>query len=239
MASFLKHIPCKVCGSKDNRGVWDDGSEWCFGCHDYTPPNNGEVIKKFLDKSKKNSFTQNVKLPEDAQPYLPEHAKRWLEKYNLTKDEYATLNPLYSFDRDLLIFPVYIDGEVVMYQGRYFGDNKKHPKYLTYGAKDLLHIIGRDSDQIVVTEDIISAVKVGSVTNAMPVWGSNIPLGTAIRLSKRFSELVIWLDMDKAKESLKMASMFSPLFTKCKSVVTNLDPKEYSHDEISKAIESC
>ena len=38
--NFIKHIPCPVCGSKDNVGVWANGSEKCFstGCDYYKPP---------------------------------------------------------------------------------------------------------------------------------------------------------------------------------------------------------
>lgn len=233
MAQWLKNTSCPHCGSKDNLGVYDDGSTWCWGCRKYTPPKSQEVVKKYLDKAKKPDFTKVVKLPEDAQPYLPEHAKRWLDKYNLTKEELAVLAPLYSFDRDLLIFPVYGPDDILMYQGRYFGEKVKHPKYLTYGAKDVLHILGEPNDTIVVTEDLISAVKVSAHSSSMPLWGSNIPLEAATRLSKRFKRLGIWLDMDKAEESLKQRLTLSPIFEEVFSVITPLDPKEYSHEQIA------
>jgi len=144
------------------------------------------------------------------------------------------INPLYSFEKDLLIFPIYGNGELLMYQGRYFGDNPDTPKYLTYGYKgDVLHLIGKhDEPTLVCTEDLISAVKVSTVMNAMPLWGAHMPFKQAIRLSKRFNTLVLWLDMDKAKESLKAASKYAGLFNEVKSVVTEKDPKEYNHEEI-------
>ena len=213
--------------------MWDDGSEWCFGCHDYTPPEGRNIVEKHLDKQKSSVLTKIVKLPEDAQKYLPVNVNSWLQKYNLTERELSVLNPLYSFERDLLIFPVYGPDGLLMYQGRYFGENVKHPKYLTYGAKDVLHILGNDPETIVVTEDVISAVKVSTVTSALPLWGSGIPLGLARRLSDRFKRLGIWLDMDKAKESLRMRSDLSPLFDDVFSVITPKDPKEYNHEEIA------
>ena len=36
--SFVTKQPCKLCGSKDNVGVWSDGHTYCFGCKAYTPP---------------------------------------------------------------------------------------------------------------------------------------------------------------------------------------------------------
>lgn len=232
MATFLKHIACGVCGSTDNRGVWDDGSEWCFGCHSYTRPNGQATVTNYFDKRTKTPIYQKVKLPEDALPYLPNHAKDWLAKYHLTKEELSALSPLYSFEKDLLIFPIYAQGELIMYQGRYFGDKPKHPKYLTYGAKDVLHILGDQTrDVVCVVEDIISAVRVSTVIPAMPLFGSNLSLRDGNRLSLLFSNLLVWLDRDKANESIKTSRTYAPLFNQTRSVITELDPKEYTHDE--------
>ena len=35
MAKFVKHQSCQHCDSKDNLGVYDDGSAYCFGCSYY------------------------------------------------------------------------------------------------------------------------------------------------------------------------------------------------------------
>lgn len=239
MATFLHHTSCSMCGSKDNRGVWDDGSEWCFGCQSYTPPKGQVIVQRHIDKRPKAEIYRKVNLPEDALPYLPQHAERWLDKYSLTKEELHDLAPLYSFEKDLLIFPIYAQGKVVMYQGRYFGDKPKHPKYLICGTKAVLHFLGPDSDVVTVTEDVVSAVKVAhaSQTTVMPLWGSSLSLQIANRLAARFKQLNIWLDYDKAVESLKMRQIYAPLFQQCVSINTKLDPKEYNHEEISRLIE--
>lgn len=237
MATFLKHIPCGVCGSADNRGVWDDGSEWCFGCRSYTPPHGQAIVNNYVAKRSKPQGYKNVTLPEDALPYLPNHAKAWLAKYHLTKEELSELAPLYSFEKDLLIFPIYAQGELIMYQGRYFGDKPKHPKYLTYGAKDVLHILGDTTrDVVCVVEDIISAVRVASVIPAMPLFGSVLSLKDANRLSLLFSSLFVWLDRDKANESIKTSRTYAPLFNQTRSIITELDPKEYAHAEIQSTL---
>lgn len=233
MANWLRNTSCPNCGSKDNLGVYDDASTWCWGCRHYTPPTTEMRLKSMHKRKATQRGYTSVTLPEDATKYLPEHAKRWLAKYDLTNEEISGCQVLYSFEKDLLIFPIYSgDGTLLMWQGRYFGDNEKHPKYLTYGAKDVLHILGPDTDTIVVVEDLVSAVKVARVTTVTPLWGSSIGLELATRLSKRFKHLVLWLDMDKASESLKMAYKHSVIFQSTRSVVTPLDPKEYSDGEI-------
>lgn len=35
MSKFLRHIPCQNCGSRDNRALYADGGEYCFGCKDF------------------------------------------------------------------------------------------------------------------------------------------------------------------------------------------------------------
>lgn len=239
MARHVKNTSCPLCGSVDNRGVWDDGSEWCFGCHTYTPPKSQEVLKKYFSPKGIDKSYYAVTLPPDALEYLPGHAERWLKKYDLTKEEIAKLSPLYSFDRDLLIFPVYANNELLMWQGRYFGDDPKHPKYLTKGAKDVIHIIKSDDNEgrVAVVEDIISAAKLSTVMDAAPLWGSHLSLKLATRLALSYKSLTIWLDYDKATNSVKYRQEFAPLFEETISIVTKLDPKEYSHDDIRKSLQ--
>jgi hypothetical protein len=51
-------------------------------------------------------------------------------------------------------------------------------------------------------------------------------------VSERFKWVRIWLDRDKAKESLKMARNLSALGIDSRSVITELDPKEYGKEQI-------
>ena len=235
MATWLRNTNCPSCGSKDNLAEYDDGSAWCWGCHHYRRPQLSSYINV---RSKKPAIKEKVSLPEDAVDLIPKKALDWISKYHLTNEEFSKVKPLYSYERDLFIFPVYdFDGTLLMWQGRYFGNNPKHPKYLTRGAKDVLHIVGdQTGDAVVLTEDLISAIKVGTVINAMPLWGSSMPLGTLRKLSDRFKCLVLWLDMDKAKESLVFRSKFQPWFEQVFSLVTPKDPKEYLTDEIRRLL---
>lgn len=244
MAKFLHHGPCPKCGSKDNRAFYDDGSEWCFGCRSYTPGRTN--INEFSLKPKtKMDSNISVTLPEGTSAFLPKAAENWLTKWNLTDDELSSLDPRYCYPRELLIFPVYDeDDSLLMWQGRYFGENPAFPKYITKGdCGNILHIIYpcgpgsiETSPSIVVVEDLISATKVGSVTPAMPLWGSNLSLYMGRRLAARFVNLTIWLDKDKAVESLKQKGILSPLFSNTTCVITDKDPKYFNHTEIEEIL---
>ncbi len=41
----ISHIPCEVCGSKDNAAVYTDGHTYCFGCRDYQHPEDGTEVQ--------------------------------------------------------------------------------------------------------------------------------------------------------------------------------------------------
>ena len=38
--TFVKHIPCDACGSKDNNSLYTDGHTYCFGCETRTDTGN-------------------------------------------------------------------------------------------------------------------------------------------------------------------------------------------------------
>ena len=50
-SKFLYHTSCDDCGSRDNKGVYDDGHTFCFGCHIYRKADGTEV-----DKTEKTEF---------------------------------------------------------------------------------------------------------------------------------------------------------------------------------------
>src|SRR5580765_3338652 len=132
MSSFLRHDPCPSCHSKDNLGVWDDGHKWCFGCGYY------EKGSRPITSLKEAKSTQKqLTLPQDSSGALSTEAVDWLNKYGITHSERFMHGIVWSFYEDLLIFPFYDkDKRLMAWQGRYFGENKKHPKYLTYGVKN-------------------------------------------------------------------------------------------------------
>lgn len=44
MGTFIRHSMCDNCGSSDGRGVYEDGSSWCFVCETYEgPDSDGET----------------------------------------------------------------------------------------------------------------------------------------------------------------------------------------------------
>jgi len=244
MSTFLRHEPCPNCGSSDGNAIFDDGHSYCFPCHWYEPGEQSiEDARKKWDG--RDPQVQDTFLPQDFDFNIPQQGVDWLRKYGILQKE--IINNRFGWSTEgivlknknlrvspLLVFPIYDEvGHLLMWQGRTFGT--EGPKYITRGAKDVLHILGQhhESDTIILTEDLISAIKVSRVAPAMPIWGSYMSLELARRLSTRFKKAWLWLDMDKAQEAVKQATNASHIFERgCSCIRTTKDPKEYTTEEI-------
>ncbi len=231
----LRQGPCPYCASSDAFTEYDDGGVHCFSCGKHQP---GNAYKKMMEK-----LTTTLKpvvgcpeLPEDTTNVLDPRATAWVKKYGITDAEIDENKMLWSEEKQLLIFPVLNEvGEVLMWQGRYFGPKKTHPKYLTRGLKEsLVHIIGQDKPgPLVLTEDLISSIKVGRQQPAMPIWGSAISAELVQQVRLLYPHVVLWLDFDKRDTSIKLA-MKHCLWIHIDPLITQLDPKCHSDLEIAK-----
>ena len=235
---FLKHTNCPQCGSKDNLGVWEDGHSFCFGCG-YT---DRSVNSNRIDRYKPNPVatpSRQVVLPEDVDTYIPAHCRSWIAQSDLTEHEILENKLLYSEKWNRLIFP-YFDqyGNLVAWQGR--GFSPKDRKWFSQGdLKKLYHILPhkRSYDDITLTEDICSAIKVSRHTPAMPIFGCVIGLERLMRLSKLTPAITIWLDPDKRSEALKWSFKASLFGLSSRVIFSDKDPKEHTNAEIVQYLE--
>lgn len=212
---------------------YDDGGFHCFSCGKH---GNGSQYHALLHP-KTEVKTKGIELPEDTKiTNKMLKALPWLRKYGMTDAEIDDNCMLWSEQKQYLIFPVFDETKkILMWQARYFGDNPKHPKYITRGFKDdVMHILGKGkSDFLVLTEDLISAIKVSRQFTAMPVWGSCLSNNMGKRLSKMYENVYLWLDYDKRNESVKQSIKHS-LYLTIKPIITTLDPKCYDDLEIKQ-----
>lgn len=224
----VQQTACPMCPSSDAFTEYDDGHCKCYSCGYFVPA--GRIVR--INPTKKKD-SQIVSLPRDTCSDLPVSALEWLSKYDISLQEAREHKFKWSDERQLLIFPIYgNDSSLLFWQGRYFGKENK-PKYDSRGKKeDILHIISENkSEEIILTEDLLSAIKVGRLSASMPVWGSHITIDQFKRLFLRFSKVGIWLDSDKFKDAIKYASIGSQLGS-TRVIYTDLDPKCYSDIQI-------
>lgn len=231
MSEFLAHEPCPKCGSKDNLARFDDGHGWCFGCNHYEPPSVYIPQIKEVVKS-----TTRIPFPADAQKQIGVKGWTWLKKYGILNKE--TLNWYWSESKQWLLFPILEEhGIISVWQARNFDEQRPKPKALTVGGVSDVLMLHGSGEPVILVEDILSAVKVGRVCTAMPLFGSNVPLKTLVRLADRYKRLGIWLDADMAQKSMRAAMRARQLgFDVTRTIITEADPKEHSDKEIQEIV---
>jgi hypothetical protein len=165
----------------------------------------------------------NLNLTDD----IPLPAKQWLLKYGITNEEICSNKIAWDANSQVLVL-LYTQN---YWQGRCFGN--QHQKYLSKGLKPLT-IYGK-GDTIVCVEDILSAIKIARLSPdycATPLLGSSMSLETTQSLSERFSNIIVWLDRDKAKDAIKMARNLKQRGINSDVVISPKDPKEYDKGEL-------
>ena len=235
----LGHKPCPNCRRNgndrngDNLAVYSDGHKYCFRCG-YTVLSSG--LKRLQEAS---TIPRNsIILPSDVDEHLPIQARNFLKNYSLTQHDITNNTLLWSESYKRLIFPYLSPDGLLGWQGRYLGTEQNKAKWFSRGKlQDFQHVVGnKRSRTCVLTEDIISAIKVSHNTNicASPLFGSHISLAKLLRYKKNFDNIIIWLDDDMKTKVVKYSQLANSIGLRVATVCTQLDPKEYNDATIKE-----
>ena len=229
---IVEQTSCPVCPSSDAYTIYEDGHGYCYSCnYKHRGETTFDSIKNSLSEG---TLHTPVNLPSDVTDYLPPVAKRWLDPFGFTPSELWRLKPRWSDKKLQLIFPIYVAGELVTYQARYFGDKPDEPKWKTVGSKTFLHVVDpwKDKNDVVVVEDVISAAKVSRLTNSVPLFGTSMHDITVNAMVARFKKAIIWLDPDAKHKALKLALRLAEAGLETSTVFSESDPKYYITPDI-------
>lgn len=231
MSIFLHHIPCPKCGSRDNCGEYNDHF-YCFGCKYYKSKDDIASIRSRYNKRSSPKIAEDS-LELNLTTEIPTKALKWILSYGITLKEIRDFHFSWNEEQQLLVLlnlPGY-------WQARCFGNQKQ--KYLSKGIKPLTYY--GYADKLVCVEDILSAVKLSRLSPewcALPLLGCSLSNDWIQHLSGRFKSIVIWLDRDKAKEALAIARNLKQRGFNASIVVSPLDPKEYTKEELNEWLNS-
>jgi len=228
MASFVGHEKCPSCGSKDNLGRYSDGGAFCFGCK-YT---------ERRDASSSRQPTANVRVvKQDRSAVFPESVSEYLRRYGLSIHEVSKNNGYWEPYREQLVFEYDgEDGELGCVQARNFNSaravkQKYYNQGSTFGVFDLMS--GNDTGKVVITEDKLSAIKVARQVDAIPALGTQFQRHKVARLAALgYQKVYVWLDKDKWREGRDIADHCKWLGLSATALLTPLDPKEYTDEQI-------
>lgn len=238
------------CGNSTSMKISHDEEgyhAYCFRCSDYGFKAHG--LRRLRDVFAERRFMNaKVQLPYDyTTDYqtIPEHAAAWLYKSGVSASCAASYGIGYSPAMDRIILPVYdgvVGGTLAVVQARAVSP-RHEPKYLNQegvGKGEVLFVSHRGYEGpscVCITEDILSAIRVGEVMPAVSPLGTSLSDAQAGKLAK-CSTVYIWLDPDEAGEKGAI-KMRRKLLTICKQVYiikSTHDPKYYCNQEIKRIL---
>lgn len=227
----------------DNLGVYSDGHAHCWACGFYRPSNIGARFRLYTPAK-----PVLIHLPEDSDTIYSDRALSWMLQYSLTKKDLLLNKVLWSEEgvyinlkgektqcKDLLIFPFWNDGELLGWIGRYFGRVPGVPKWITRGKmQEIYHILpGKDRKTIILTEDLLSAIKINKVGHeSMPVLGIHAKGRFKHLKLLGYTDVVLWLDPDMHKEMIKQSRVGALEGLQMRVVLSSKDPKCHTAEEI-------
>lgn len=181
----------------------------------------------------------NLELPYDFTTTLPPEARTFMMKYAL---DYGLLEKYkigYSKKMGRFIYPLYWKGELNGIQTRLLIDDPNESKYKTHGHKPP-YLCPHDTSKIlVVTEDILSAVKLNEYVNTLCLLGTATTFKHVKEVLRgKYEKVYVWLDNDEAgekgrkefKEKMEMYGVDVEIIT------SEGDPKETFHHIIKEKI---
>lgn len=214
---------------------------YCFrcGCSRFVERAEGITVHDFAEANKAVEKL-HCKMPNDACGELPIEGLNWLRKAGIDEDLRRDYNICYSPTLKRVLLPSYdSSGRLTYLQARAVFDGQ-NPKYVNQAAvkKPLFHSHQAVTSEVVLTEDILSAIKVGQVFSAISLLGTK-PVDTLFPALMPFDEVFVWLDPDDAgiNGSIKIAHYCSLLGKPVYRVHSDKDPKYYSKQEIKQFIE--
>jgi len=208
---FLRHEACENCGSSDAKGVYSNGSTFCFSCQASTRPDGqGKVRTMNATTPLLDPFYEAQIEPLAARGISAETC----ERYNVRKGEVNGKN--------VHLYPYYKDGQVVAAKTR---DSNKNFSVIGDG-KDLpffgQNLFQNPNEKITltITEGEIDALSVSqAMGNKYPVV--SIPQGAqgAVKTFRKhmewldkFKDVVIMFDQDAAgrEAAIRCAEVLRP-----------------------------
>lgn len=219
--------------SGDNLGVYSDGHKYCFRCELFIP---SKSLGQISGASHNGERQSTIHLPMDSCFTYPQRALEWVSRYHLNNNILLSHRVLWSEERKRLIFPIYGDGSLLGYAGRYFGDDDSKPKWFTKGdLKNIIHLVGRSDERLIIVEDIVSAIRVSKFGIGFPVFGNHVGIDRWKRIARMHVgalESIIWLDPDMHIKIIKESNLGASMGLRTRSILSDKDPKEYTDEEI-------
>lgn len=236
---------CPVCGKKNTFSIFRSVTHLVYQCFSGSCKVHGSIRMTQPTLAQRKMYKemqqeiQTVELPYDYTTQLPQEAQVFMLKYAISEKMLFRQDIGYSPKREMFVYPLYDHGVLKGVQYRCLYPDPEVPKYITIGEKPPYIVNHPTSDDIVITEDILSAVKVGKYANALCLLGTSLNfehLKTLI--AGKYKRIFIWLDNDTAGvKGRRKVDTELRLFGITPIILTaEGDPKETFYKEIEEKL---
>jgi hypothetical protein len=196
------------------------------------------------------SSTNKLYLPEDSSPGAEAEGWVWTNSFGILLPELIQKKVKWSSRRKQILFCFYDNEEnLLLYQARNFHTLAKQKYYTGGKPEEVLPIYyckkedsGKETTtkvcgpRLVIVEDCLSAIKIARQSDSMPVLGSDLSLTKLNRLARLYGAFTVWLDHDMFHKAQRICRRLEALGCSANAVWTELDPKCYNDEEISKVL---
>lgn len=212
----------------------------CFRCTDFNTfiPHGKRSVSEILAARKATSSLKTSKsMPSRAvsltDPVVPTEAHAWVLQSGLLPED---ANRMYGMLYDPFTRRILIPLDNGFLARAVFNERPKYIKSSTANVYEL----PVDIHTVVVTEDILSAIKVNSVGySTLAILGTTVSPTIASRIA-RYKDIIIWTDSDKAGDAayVKLRKKLALYPVKVRRIVTDDDPKLIHKKTIRKLMET-
>lgn len=245
------------CCSKDKSRVITHSAEGyatvCFRCglsQRRFVPHGVRTIQETLRHRRELDYYTNqrgkLSLPDDFTRDIPSFGRAWLLKGGV--NSFLTEHYGIGWSEKLcrVVIPVWGIDRLDAVQARAVLEDQK-PKYLNkeghsgnslFWSDDAVMLSEPIGDWCVLTEDILSTIRVGRIQPAVASLGTSINARVVARIMQFHKRVLIWYDDDAAgrRGAIKARKALELQGAEVRTIRTEFDPKTYNNEEIEKII---
>lgn len=221
---------------------------WCWRCNDdgWVPHPEESLAQRLARltavRAVEAEASRSVALPTPIEPdaaLWPREARLWLYKIGMSNDDIREAGYYYCTRLERVVLPVLDKGRVVYWQGRNITPKDGRSKYLNpLVDKSSLFARYGEGKEIVLTEDILSAWKVGRVQAAWSILGTSLAKPQVLAILEDGRPVCIWLDPDAAgqRAAAKIFKQLNAYGVDARVIRSDTDPKLLTRDEIRRRL---
>ena len=248
--SHSRRVNCWKCGGKKTASITNMGNFYvvhCFKCKEKEtrdPPPMTPRERLALQRATEAFEASEPTLPDDFTTEIPVQGLLWLSKGGLHVDDIYRHGFGWSAKLQRVIMPVVgCSGQLEAVQARRVDPAGVGPKYLGQvwsGPRPVFKAeYAASSETLVLTEDILSACRVGKVCPAWSLLGTNLMAAVINKIdASPYTDVVIWMDDDEAgiNARRKMLRQLGAVGISARAIQSDRDPKHHTLEEMRNLI---